>query len=334
MLGACSGSGDAAGGVAASVEGDEITAEELDAEVATRAESSDLSSQLAGDESDQLRETLTTNVLTELIRSRIVDIAAERENIEVADDDIAEQRAQVIEQVGGEEEFEQIIADSNVSDEQLQRTLRDQAIQAAIGETQAVEVSSEDVRGAFDSDAQGQYGETVDVRHVLTETEEQAQEAIDRIESGEDFAAVAEDMSIDPGSGANGGDLGSVPRGATVAEFEEAAFGAEVGKLVGPVKSEFGFHVIEVTDKTPAPAFADVRADIRTQLETAAQSQAFGEFVTELAGDLDIEVDEQYGVWDADTLAVVPEDQQAPPGLGTAPPVPPGAVPTEAVPSE
>jgi parvulin-like peptidyl-prolyl isomerase len=191
-------------------------------------------------------------------------------------------------------------------------------------------VSDEQVRAAFSEDPQGQYGEKVEVRHILTETEEEAQEAIDRIESGEEFAEVATDMSKDPGSAPNGGELGPVTRGSTVEEFEEAAFGAEQGELVGPVETEFGFHVLEVTGRVAASEFPAVEEDIRSQLESTAQGQAFNQFIVGFIEKLEIEVDPAFGTWDAQSVSVIP------PGPSESPTSAPQQLPSElpAVPSE
>ena len=98
----------------------------------------------------------------------------------------------------------------------------------------------------------------VRARHILINADQDPEAArtslLDirrRIEGGEDFADVATQMSDDPGSGSNGGDLGWFGPGRMVDAFEEAAFGAEVGELVGPIETDFGFHLIEVTHRAP-----------------------------------------------------------------------------------
>jgi len=84
--------------------------------------------------------------------------------------------------------------------------------------------------------------------HILVKTEQEATSMMKRITDGEDFAAVAKRFSKCP-SGKNGGDLGWFGKGMMVPEFEKIAFEEEVGKVVGPVKTQFGFHVIKVTGK-------------------------------------------------------------------------------------
>ncbi len=92
----------------------------------------------------------------------------------------------------------------------------------------------------------------VRARHILLNDKENPaalQDIRRRIQAGEDFAAVAAQMSDDPGSGTNGGDLGWFGPGRMVAPFEEAAFGANIGTLVGPVETDFGLHLIEVNHR-------------------------------------------------------------------------------------
>ncbi|MEN6397085.1 MAG: peptidylprolyl isomerase [Methanoregula sp.] len=84
--------------------------------------------------------------------------------------------------------------------------------------------------------------------HILVTKEDDANKILKRINDGEDFAAVAKRFSSCP-SKKNGGDLGWFGKGQMVPEFEEAAFAAEQGAVIGPVKTQFGYHVIKVTGK-------------------------------------------------------------------------------------
>ena len=86
-------------------------------------------------------------------------------------------------------------------------------------------------------------------RHILVDSEEKCNDLKSRIEGGEDFAALAKEHSSCP-SGQEGGALGIFGKGAMVPEFDQVVFSAPVGEVQGPVKTQFGFHLIEVTMRT------------------------------------------------------------------------------------
>ena len=90
---------------------------------------------------------------------------------------------------------------------------------------------------------------TATARHILVETTEQCEDLKSQIETGSDFAEMAKEHSQCP-SVKEGGDLGSFSPGQMVPEFDQVVFSEEVGKVLGPVKTDFGFHLIEVTSRT------------------------------------------------------------------------------------
>ena len=86
-------------------------------------------------------------------------------------------------------------------------------------------------------------------RHILVETQEQCEDLKKQIEGGADFGELAQEHSKCP-SGKQGGDLGTFSPGQMVKEFDEVVFSAEVGKVQGPVQTQFGYHLIEITQRT------------------------------------------------------------------------------------
>jgi peptidyl-prolyl cis-trans isomerase C len=86
-------------------------------------------------------------------------------------------------------------------------------------------------------------------RHILVETQEQCEDLKTQIEGGADFSEMAKQHSKCP-SGQKGGDLGTFSPGQMVKEFDDVVFSAEVGKVQGPVQTQFGFHLIEITQRT------------------------------------------------------------------------------------
>jgi peptidyl-prolyl cis-trans isomerase D len=142
----------------------------------------------------------------------------------------------------------------------------------------AVQVSDADVQNEYNANVDTfRKGEEVKARHILYKTDAandaaakaKAEAAVRKLKAGADFAALAKAESDDPGSKPNGGELPPFGRGQMVKEFEDAAFGASPGSIVGPVKSPFGYHVIKVEEKLPPrvqPLF-EVASAIRARLQ-------------------------------------------------------------------
>ncbi|KAA0252045.1 MAG: hypothetical protein EDX89_20135 [Acidobacteria bacterium] len=145
---------------------------------------------------------------------------------------------------------------------------------------QTVTVTDAEVANEYNSNLDAyKKKEEVKARHVLYKTDgtpaseaaarAKAEAAKKKLDAGADFAALAKAESEDTGSKASGGDLGFFERGRMVKEFEDAAFSAEPNAIVGPVKSAFGFHVIQVLEKRSEriqPLF-DVAAAIKARLQ-------------------------------------------------------------------
>jgi peptidyl-prolyl cis-trans isomerase C len=149
-------------------------------------------------------------------------------------------------------------------------------------------------------DAVKQMGDEKEVhaRHILfraapgdekaaKEAEDKAKAVIARLNKGEDFAKIASELTEDPSGKANGGDLGYFSKEQMVPEFSDTAFGLENGKISGPVKTQFGWHVIKVEDKRtkPTPKFEEVKP----QLERYVVGKAQADLVTKLRADAKIE---------------------------------------------
>lgn len=119
--------------------------------------------------------------------------------------------------------------------------------------------------------------ETVSAKHILVKEKEEILAILELITSGEkEFEAMAREHSV-CGSAAKGGSLGTFGRGQMVKEFEEAAFNAEIGAVVGPVETQFGYHLIKVEDKTePTIAgFEMVESQIRKNLLQKKQNEVY-----------------------------------------------------------
>lgn len=140
-----------------------------------------------------------------------------------------------------------------------------------------VAVTEEAARDLFETTTAGiEPEDEVRARHILVEEEDEAAAVLARLEAGEEFADIAREVSQDPGSARNGGDLGFFTAGRMVAPFSAAAFELEPGEISDPVETQFGWHVIKVEERraTQLPQFEDMREQIENFLTRQAQ-QAF-----------------------------------------------------------
>ena len=135
---------------------------------------------------------------------------------------------------------------------------------------------------------------TVCVEHILVETQEEAEAVKGRLEAGEDFATVAAEVSTD--TTAEGGDLGCTAAGTYVYEFSQAAMAATVGEITGPVETEYGWHVLIVSERT-APTLEEYLADPESMLSDEDVTTIWGEWFNDKLQAVDARVAEKYGTW-------------------------------------
>ncbi len=90
---------------------------------------------------------------------------------------------------------------------------------------------------------------TASARHILVDSEQTCKELKDQIEAGTDFAVVAREHSTCP-SGKDGGDLGEFGQGQMVKEFDDVVFSEDLNKVHGPIKTQFGYHLLEITSRS------------------------------------------------------------------------------------
>ncbi|MFZ5911476.1 MAG: peptidylprolyl isomerase [Chloroflexota bacterium] len=128
--------------------------------------------------------------------------------------------------------------------------------------------------------------EQVWARHILVPDEESAKAVIERLDKGEDFAKVAQEVSQDPGSASVGGDLGWFGKGQMVAEFETTVYALEPGQVSEPVQSSFGWHIIQLIGRTTLPLTADGYAQ--------ARETAFNDFLAKLREEAEVTIHEYW----------------------------------------
>ncbi len=163
---------------------------------------------------------------------------------------------------------------------------KDILAQMMVSETiKGITVTDEEAESYFHANKrQFVKGETVKAKHILVDTEEKCAAIQKDIENGSvTFEEAAKEFSTCP-SAQRGGDLGEFGKGQMVPEFEKAAFQAQIGMIVGPVKTSFGYHLIKVEGKSEASetAYADVSSTIKANLLHQKQNDAYNAKVKEL----------------------------------------------------
>lgn len=138
--------------------------------------------------------------------------------------------------------------------------------------------------------------------HILVATQEEATSVLDRLEAGDDFATIAIELSLDTGSGAAGGELPCTVPSGYVASFADATMSAEIGEVVGPVESEFGFHLIRVVSRSEA-----TEEELQTGLYDTSVSAAIDDWYVSSIAAADVTVVADYGTWETEPFpGIVP----------------------------
>ena len=211
-------------------------------------------------QTQSLLPELQQNVFDRLISQELLRQLAEAEGLTPTEDEVRAEveatEARILEQ-GPFADLDEFLENSGLTEADIETLIRDGAVYEKM----------------LDAHGGPQEMEQVHARHILVETEEEGDAVLVGLEEGEDFADLAAEYSTDTGSKDDGGDLGWFPRGVMVTEFEEAAFGLEIGEISELVKTEFGYHVIEVLERK-------VR-ELEPQLLLAFQQRAFDEWFTE-----------------------------------------------------
>lgn len=131
------------------------------------------------------------------------------------------------------------------------------------------------------------------VSHILVDTQEQAKEILQKLKEGADFAQLAKQYSKDP-SKERGGDIGYFSRGQLIPEFEDACFGLEVGEISDVVKTQFGYHIIKLTERIESRAreLSEVTKDIEKDLKGQAEREGFEQLIKTLRSKAHIKINE------------------------------------------
>jgi foldase protein PrsA len=216
-------------------------------------------------------------------------------NVTVTDKQLQERMKQIVQQVGGQKKLDKLLKQQNVTATQLEAQLKAQMLQDAVQKKvyADIKLSDADLKKYFEdpkNKAQFEVPESIDARNVIVKTKAEAEKVRALLvadNSDANWKKVAKQYSIDPSGKNNGGSLGNFPRGRMVKPFEDAAFALKVGEISQPVKTQFGYHVIETTKKTEGSSqtFEEAKATIEQQLKYQKQATAWEAWLKKVMAD-------------------------------------------------
>ena len=230
-------------------------------------------------------------VLTQLVQQALIDQYGKDQKINVSQADIDKKEADIKTKYPPGQ-FESILKQQGLSEADVQAILRQQLIiEKAVAPM--VHVSDSDVKAYFDKNhATLDKPAQVRARHILVADEKTADTIEGKLKAGGNFADLAKQYSTDPASKDKGGELGFFGVGQMVKPFSDMAFSLPVGATSAPVKSPFGWHIINVEEKKPAlkATLASARTQITDTLTQQQQQQQIPVFLQSLRAKANIQV--------------------------------------------
>lgn len=291
-------------GAIAVVDGEEISKEKYDRLLEQTREGYKKQGQEFPKQGTPEFATIRNNIVRFLVERKYFELAAEEMDIEVTDAEVTKRLDDLKQQVfqGDEKKYTAALKEADKTEAEVREDVRDRLIQEKVAAklTDEIEVTNEDVEKYYrEHQSEFRTPASREVRHILVavcgepktegctksaaKAKQEAQALRRQITGGADFAKLAKANSDDPGSKESGGQL-TVSKGSTEPPFDKAAFSLETGTLSQPVKTRYGFHVIEpLKDVQPAKTrpLKDARATIRSQLIAQRRSEALTDWVKE-----------------------------------------------------
>jgi len=239
------------------------------------------------DFNDKAKTLTGSYVLQQMVTEKVL-----ADKYEVTDKEIKEQYDATASQFG--DSFAQALSENGLTEQGFKDSLRVQLLQEKALKDKAIK--EEDVKKYYE-----QMKSELNGRHILVADEKTAKEAIAKIKGGASFADVAKEYSTDTGSAAKGGELGWFTVGSMVDEFNDAAYALPLNTLSEPIKSSYGYHVIEITDKRDVKgvgSFKDEEEKIRTTMlnkltQTGEAQTILKDIVAQLAKDADFKTSDK-----------------------------------------
>ena len=253
------------------------------------------------DEAKLIMLVAKDKAVNELIVKKIINNEIAKRNITVSNEELDKYKADMIEQIGGEENLQKILEQNKMSENDFNSMVaNDIQISKLIDTISPVKVLDADVKKFYAENKASKftYPDSVRASHILIKDKAKAQEVLAKAKAeNADFAALAKQYSEDTGSAQKGGDLGFFSKDEMVKPFADAAFSLKPDTVSDLVESEFGYHIIKVVDRKKAGVmpFDEVKNEIKKYLEDEKKVQALQKFIEGQKSQIKvIYVDESY----------------------------------------
>ena len=214
-------------------------------------------------------QAVQENVLEKLITDEVIIQHLQKNNVEIDGNEVDKQYQSYTDKIKDQPETVKFLEDNAIHEEFIKDQIRTELYVNAFKQqvVQELDLTDERLKAYYNENLEEYRDIQVKASHILVEKEEEAKELLAKIKAGADFAELATEHSKDPGSAAQGGDLGYFPKGMMVPEFEKAAFSLEPGQVSDIVPTTYGFHIIKVVDRIDEmKKFEDVKEEIRSKL--------------------------------------------------------------------
>ena len=233
------------------------------------------------------------NILEQLIDYELIYQQAQKEKVKISNDEINLEIDKIKDSFSSPEEFDEALKANNITLVRLEEDIKRQLmINSILEETRnQISVSDEELLEYYNENKESFLEpEQVHARHILVETEEEANNLLLQLKEGlTDFAELAKEKSIGP-SAPSGGDLGFFATGQMVKEFEDAAFSLEPGEISGVVQTQFGYHIIKCEEKKEeySPTFEEAKERISNILISQRENEAITALISKLKEEANI----------------------------------------------
>lgn len=256
------------------------------------------------EEGVKYKDKFKTIILNQIIDTEAVYAKAKEKNLLPKEEEIEKSFKELKESVDGDENYKKSLQSIGIDDEFLKsQTEKDLTWQNyRTNFDKETTISDEEIKKYYEENKKMFYRDEAKASHILISTvdendkelskekkeeaKKKAEEVLKKAKAGDEFAALAQEYSQDPGSTTKGGDLGYFSKGEMVKEFEESVFALEVGEISELVESKFGYHIIKLTDRVDEQTSLE---DSKDSIKETLSKEKFVQDIQKLAKDAKID---------------------------------------------